>query len=47
VVLLDRGHEVQSFWRRNGDKILLLLIGAGIAAIGAGIGTMLTWLFKK
>lgn len=33
VVLLDRQHEHESFWRRNRDKITLTFIGAVIGSI--------------
>jgi hypothetical protein len=33
VVLLDRQHEYESYWKRNGDKIILLIAGATIATL--------------
>jgi hypothetical protein len=40
VLILDRGHEWQSFWRRNGDKIIL-------AFLSGVIGGVIGWFIKK
>jgi hypothetical protein len=44
VIVLDRSHEHQSFWRRNGDKIILLILGA---AIGAAVTFLTQWLADR
>lgn len=33
VILLDRQHEVSSFWTRNGDKIIIMVIGAVLGSV--------------
>jgi hypothetical protein len=33
IILLDRTHEHESFWKRNGDKIILLVIGALVGGL--------------
>lgn len=37
VVLLDRHHEHETFWKRNGDKVILLVAGALIGAVATSV----------
>jgi hypothetical protein len=40
-IYLKRQHQILSFWKRNGEKILMLIIGAVIGGIAKGIGDTL------
>lgn len=33
AIFLDRQHKRSTFWRRNGDRIFLLILGAGVGLI--------------
>ncbi len=38
---LKREHEIQGFWKRNREHILLLVIGTALGVIGTVIGTVI------
>jgi len=42
VILLNRQHEHESFWKRNGDKVILLVVGAVIGTVSTLLVKALT-----
>ena len=44
VILLHRQHEHESFWRRNGDKIVLVIVSA---VVGSAVTLAVKWLIGR